>query len=263
MVDKPMRIKISDGKDSILDHEVLDDAKLAKFGENKKDILDKLRTKSKHFDKEKAWRSLTGFARSYFARGSVKQRTMPAWERRERLREITKNLRPARRLVERIMQIDVGGDLYSVWCEANPYFRGNLNDLEPIKVFDPVRTKNEFDKVIAGLATLEAAASRAADDVRPTKRGTPAILPREEVWQLAALYRNSTGLIPGAGEGSFADFVVEVMTALGRYNPDEGKRVSGKITFLGVVDAIQATRRWALTDPLARKWGPSPFDEEE
>jgi hypothetical protein len=69
------------------------------------------------------------------------------------------------------MRVDVGGDLYSAWCDANPYFRDDPNGLEPIKVFDPVRTKNEFDKVLAGLATLEAAASRAADDVRATKQG--------------------------------------------------------------------------------------------
>jgi hypothetical protein len=96
-------------------------------------------------------------------------------------------------------------------------------------------------------------------------RGRPAILPRNEIWQLAALYRDSTGLIPGAGDGPFAEFVVEVLIAQGRYNYDgkKDKRVSGKIKHGGVVDGIKAARQWALTDLAARRWGPSPFDEEE
>ena len=142
-----------------------------------------------------------------------------------------------------------------------------LDTLTPIqiKVFDPVHTKNEFDKVVAGLVTLEAAASRAANDLTSSKLGTPAILPRDEIWNLAALYRDSTGSIPGAGDGPFAEFVVEALTAQGRYNDneDKGKRVKGKIKHEGVVDAIKGVRQWALTDPVARKWGPSPFDEEE
>ncbi len=267
-----MKIRISARTRNILDYEAPDDARIAEFDKHKKTLLGMLRNqyergpKSNPFDEDKAWRSLTGLARFYFELGNVKQKTVPAWERRERLRDIAKNLRPARRLVDRIMQLDVGSDLYSAWCEVNAYFKGDPNELEPIKVFDPVRTKNEFDKIVAGLATLEAAASRAADNARATKQGTPAILPRDEIWQLAALYRNSTGSIPGAGDGPFAEFVVEVLIAQGRYNYDDeekGKSVSGKIKHGGVVDGIKAARKWALTDPAARKWKPSPFEEGE
>jgi hypothetical protein len=266
-----MRIKISVGAGNILDYEIPDDVRQVEFEKQKEPLLDMLRNayeqgpKSERFDADKAWRILTGLSRIFFARASLNQKTMPSWERRERLRDIKKNLGSARRLVERIMRVDVGSDLYSSWCEANPYFRDDPNGIEPIKEFDPVRTKNEFDKALAGLATLEAAASRAAADVRPADQGRPAILPREEIWRLAAVYRNSTGSIPGAGEGPFTEFVVAVLTAQGRYNDGEveGKRGIGKIKYGGVVDGIKAARRWALMDPAARRWGPSPFDEAE
>jgi len=273
-----MRIRISDGTDNILDYEVPDDARLAEFDKHKETLLGILRKeyerrpKSKPFDKDKAWRSLTGgLAGFYFRQGSVKQETMLAADRIKRLRDITKVLERARDLIHEAMQSDVGVDLYSAWCEANACFRQDPEDLKPpltpvrIKVFDPVRTKDEFDKVCATLATLETAASRAAVDVPPTKRGRRAILLRDEIWNLAALYRDNTGLIPGAGEGPFADFVVEVLTAQGRYNDNEekGKSVFGAIKHESVVDAIKDARHWALTDPVARKWGPSPFDKEE
>jgi hypothetical protein len=272
-----MKVRISDGKDSILDYEAPDDPRLAEFDKHKKKLLDMLRQayergpKSTPFDADKAWRSLSGLARFYFGLASVKQKTMAAWERRERLREIAGKLNPASRLVGRTVKTDAGDDLYSAWCEANAYFRHDPEELEAprtperFKVFDPVRTKNEFDKVVAGLAALEVAATRAADHVGATKQGTPAILRRDELWQLAVLYRNSTGSIPGAGEGPFAEFVVEVLIAQGRHNYDEetGRKATSKISHWGVVDAIKTTRQWGLTDPVARKWGPSPFDKKQ
>jgi hypothetical protein len=95
-----MRISISDGTDNILDYEVPDDARLVEFDKHKKTLLDKLRNeyergpKFKPFDEDKAWCSLTGLARFYFGRGSVQQKTMPAWIRRERLCDIAKHLGP-------------------------------------------------------------------------------------------------------------------------------------------------------------------------
>jgi hypothetical protein len=275
MADEPKTSAIWDGDTLKISWNESDPEKtgLAEFNQHKKTLLDMLRNvyergpKFKPFDGDKAWRSLTGLARFYFRQGSVKQATMPAADRIERLRDIAKVLKQARDM----MQSDVGDDLYSAWCEANAYFRHDPDDLEPprtpvrIKVFDPVRTKDEFQKVFADLATLETAASRAAGDVPPTKRGRPAILPWDAIWNLAALYRDSTGLIPGAGEGPFAEFVVEVLIAQGRYNDDEdkGKRVTGAIKHESVVDAIKGARQWALKHPIARRWGPSPFDDEE
>jgi hypothetical protein len=117
-------------------------------------------------------------------------------------------------------------------------------------VFDPVRTKNEFDKASAGLATLETAASDAADGVPATKRGRHPILSRDDIWNLAVLYRESTGLIPGTGDGSFAKFVVKVLPAQDRYNDDEekGKRVRGAIKHEERGWCDRRTRKWALTN---------------
>ena len=274
-----MKIMISDGTVIL---EVSDDARLAEFKKHKKTILDTLRNaherglkskkskNSKPFDEDRAWDGITGLASFYFRQYSVKQQPMTASKLVPRLHKLKEALGEARTLVDEAMQGKVGGALYASWCEANAYFRHDP-DGEPalasvrFKVFDPVRTKNEFDKVFAGLATLETAASRAADDVPATKRGRHPILSRDDIWNLAALYRDSTGLIPGTGDGPFAKFVVEVLTAQGRYNDDEdqGKRVPGAIKHEGVIDAIVDTRKWALTDPTVRKWAPSPFEEEE
>ena len=35
-----------------------------------------------------------------------------------------------------------------------------------------------------------------------------------------------------------------------------------EIEYESLVEAIKAARRWALEHPVARKWRPSPFDEE-
>jgi len=237
---------------------------LAEFDQHKETILKLLRNvykrgpKSNPFDGDKAWRRLTGFARFYLGRGSEKQEAMPAADRIERLRDIAKILSRARRLIDRTMQNEAGDELFSAWWEGagSEYAKADGS-------FDPRYMERKFKKVVKGLAVLETAASYGADHVAPPKRGRPPVLSWDDILNLAALYRENTGLIPGAGEGPFADFVVEVVTALGRYNHDEGKRVNGKITFLSLVDAIKATREWALTHPAVRKWGPSPFDEVE
>src|SRR5260370_42060292 len=93
----------------------------------------------------------------------------------EDLRDIAKALGGARRLVGRAMQSDVRDALYSSWCETNACFKPDPDGLEPsvrIKVFDPVRTNEEFDKGLEDLAALETAASHAAKST-PTKRGRP------------------------------------------------------------------------------------------
>ena len=247
---------------------------LAIFNQHKKNLLDMLRNvyergpKAKPFDADKAWLSLTGLAGFYFRQSSVKQEIMPAADRIKRLRDITKVLERAHDLISEAMKSDVGVDLYSAWSEANACFREGPEDLglplSPvrIKVFDPVRTKDKFDNVVSDLVTLKTAA--AAVDVPSKKRGRRAILSWSEIWNLAALYRDSTDAMPGAGAGPFAEFIVEVLTAQGRYNDNEdtGKRAIGALKYESVIDAIKDARHWALTHPAARKWAPSPFDEE-
>jgi hypothetical protein len=245
-----MRITISDGTDNILDYEARDDARLAEFGKHKKALLDMLREvcergpKSKPLDADKAWRSLTGLARSHF--GRVEQATMPAADRIERLRDIAKALGRARRLIDRTMQNDVGDDLFSAWWEG----AGNEHAKEDGS-FDPRYMECKFKNAVKVLAVLETAASLSADRVLRPKRGRPAILPWDDIWNLAALYRGSTSSLPGAGDGPFAKFVKTVMTALGCH-----------IEYESVIEAIKDARQWALKHPVARKWGPSPFDEQ-
>ena len=74
-----------------------------------------------------------------------------------------------------------------------------------------------FDKAVALLAALETTAQRAADEVT-TKRGRPkgtALLSSDSIATLASIYRESTQLKPGAGEGPFARLCVEFLAALG------------------------------------------------
>jgi hypothetical protein len=67
---------------------------------------------------------------------------------------------------------------------------------------------------------------------------------------LAGVYQNSTGVKPGAGEGPFARFVYEFLTAVGR----------GNIEYESVIDAIKDARARARMRPAGGRWGPSPFD---
>jgi hypothetical protein len=261
-----MRIRISDATDTILDHEWPDDVRLAEFDKHKKTLLDMLRNehkrgpKSEPFDGDKTWRSLTGLARFYLFRGRAKQETMPAADRIKRLRVVAKVLERAKDMTSEAMQS--GNDLYSAWCEANAYFRHDTDDLKPpltpvrIKEFDPVRTKDEFDKVFAGLASLETAARKATNDVR-TKRGRPkgdAVLPLDFIWGLGTLYRDSTGSIPGAGE-PFVQFVHEFLAAIGRPKKCTGDDTSPDY----VVEAIKYARKQARKNP--GRLAPSPFNE--
>src|SRR5262245_8449608 len=249
-----MKFTISNGTHIILDYEAPDDPKLAGFNNHKSDLLDKLRdgyeqgSKSKPFAAEKAWQSLTGLARSYFAQGRVKQTTRSPRDRAERLRNIAKTLRQARRLVDRTMHTDVGDDLFSAWWEVTGSEHAKVDG-----TFDPRYIEQKFKQVVKSLEVLEIAASYGADHVTPPKRGKPPVLSLDDFWNLAAVYRNSTSSVPGAGDGPFAKFVSEFLIATRR---------SDTIAYDSLIEAIKGARKWALTHPQARKWGPSPFDEE-
>jgi hypothetical protein len=229
------------------------DAGLAAFEQHKISLLEHLQNvyqrgpQSEPFDAEKSWQDLTCLAGLYFWRARVKQDTVPAAHRVERLRDLARTLRRARRQAE--MRDDVGDDLFSAWCEASVRY-----DLDPTPPLTLVRLDHEFEKVIASLAALETAARRAADEV-PNARGRPkgsAFLSRGFIEGLAGVYQNSTGSKPGAGDGPFARFVYEFLIAIGRDN----------IEYESVVDAIKDTKARVRTRPAAAKPGPSPFDDE-
>ena len=239
---------------------------LAEFGRHKDTLLAILRdgyergiksapvdadgTKPMPFDADRAWSlNLEGLAHQYFHRERVKQKVTTPADRQARLRAIAKVLERARDMIGEASQSDVGDDLISGWWEGSSEYaeaEGRFVDLLYIE--------REFEKVVTSLAALETAAICAADGV-PTRRGRPkgtAIMPRDYIEALAAVYRDKTGSKPGAGDGPFAKFVMEFLTALGRRN----------IEYETVIDAIKDARRWALKRPAATKWGASPFDEE-
>jgi hypothetical protein len=249
-----MRITISDGTDIILDKDVPDDAGLVEFDKHKETLLDTLRDgydrgpKSKPFDADKAWHSLTALAHFHLRRCGAKEATIPAAARIERLRDIAKRLRSACRLIDRTMQSDFGVDLFQAWWEVtgSEYAKADGS-------FDPRDMERRFEQVLKGLAVLEKAAAYGAGHVAPSKRGKPPALSRDDIWNLARLYRDSTSSMPRANDGPFAKFVNEFLAALGR---------ADDIEYGSLVEAIKGARQWALSDPVARKWGPSPFDKE-
>ena len=205
---------------------------------------------AKAFDADRAWRlHLEGLAHQYFSRESVKQTVTKPADRRAMLRDIARALARSRDAIDRATRSDVGEDLIAGWWKST----SECGEAEG-RFVDLLHIEREFDKVTKCLAVVEAAAVRAADDVPKTLgrlRGT-AILPRDFIEALAAVYRDATGSKPGAGGGPFAKFVLEFLTALGRCN----------IEYETVIEAIKDARRWALDRQETTNWGPSPFDEE-
>jgi hypothetical protein len=205
--------------------------------------------KREPFNADKAWSDLTTLAWIYFWWARRKPEVVPAAQQRERLRDLATVLDLARRKAELAMRDDVGEALFRAWRDAN------VNDLK-LDATGPhtgpytlVRIDHEFEKVIASLAILHAAARQAADDVR-TKGGRPkgGFLPSGGyIKALATVYRDATGLRPGAGDGPFAKFVMAFLIALGRDD----------IEYESVIDAIKDERRRVLRASRGR---PSPFD---
>jgi hypothetical protein len=205
---------------------------------------------SSPFDAENAWRYVIGFAEYYFWMVTGGEWVPPA-VRRRRLRRIASVLEQARVLVDEALEDDAGADLFYAWW-GGP---SDPDDLEP-SPFEPA-----FRKEVAVLATLTAAAHRAANDVR-TADGRPkgtGVFGKKFVVALAAVYRYTTNVKPGAGDGRFAKFVCAILDALGRYNDAEDVRVADTLTYHSVVDLIKEARAWSLAPPV-HSWG-SPFGE--
>jgi hypothetical protein len=218
---------------------------LTAFEKHKEALLGMLRDlhergpKSEPFDADKTWHDLTLLAAIYFWRGRVRQERMPAADCIKRLRAIARALGRARRLADK--QDDVRGALFSAWYDDNVRY-----DTVPTEPLMLVRIEDEFDKVVAGLSAMETLAHRAADDLRK-KGGRPkgaAVLQKDDIEGLAGVYRDSTSLIPGAGDGPFAKFVKKFLNALG---------CSDNLKYESVIDAIKNAQIAVLMRPTARK----------
>ena len=227
------------------------------FDRHKKSLMGSLREacsegpKSKPFDADGSWRRLTFVAGHYFWRTRVMKDVMPA-AARARLRKCAAALAKARVVFDKTINTDAQGYLYMAWWEGTrEYVAGQFADAGYIE--------RKFKRVAAVLAVLEAAAVRGERAIPHMKDGKPPVLSEDDIETLAGLYLNATGSIPGAGDGPFAKFVKQFVIAIGRYS--EAKRTVGKITYLGIVDAIKNSRTWSLKDSKRVDRGRSPFSE--
>jgi hypothetical protein len=186
--------------------------------------------KIQSFDKDDSWDRVRYFARAYLQRAAEKMSVRPAADRAELLGELGAVLGEAHRKISEVVLSDVRGCLFVEWCEAhgNPEFTDSIIDRVDTKFGDVVAD------LVAGLADLETAAFRAAEEARrpPGRpRGTSVLRP-EFIFYLESVYKISTGKTGGAGRGPFVRFVMKFLEALSRKTEEQT-----------VIKAIKAGRR--------------------
>lgn len=226
---------------------------LLQFGNHKEPLLSLLcnaydgDSKAAPFDTDRAWHDIKSMAHFYFTQEMVKREAISNAEREARCRKIAESLGRARNMIDDAMRApDLANDLIWGW------WGGTSESAEAwaeVKNVEPLYIKRQFEKLLEGLAALEAGAVRAADGAhkgRGRPRGT-SVLPPDYIIALAAVYRSSTGSKPGAGDGPFAKFVMEFLTALRR-----------NIEYESVIDAIQDARALSFEDGGVAL---SPFDK--
>ncbi len=195
-------------------------AELSAFSQHKQTLLDHLRSAhrlgmSKPFDADESWSALTRAATWYFKRPMIKRQTVLPARRVERLCDLAKALESARKLAHKAIQDGIASDLFRGWCaEANI----SSFALDPSRPHSLTRTTADLNRAVESLASLHAAASRAARDISP-KAGPPGgngILAPLDIAVLAGVYERSTGQKPISGPGAFARLVEEFLTAVGQ-----------------------------------------------
>jgi hypothetical protein len=232
------------------------EARLVEFDHHKEPLLNILRDahnhspKSEPFNEDKWWFHLGSLARIYSWQARVKQETMPVAEREARLRALAKALGNARGLTDKALQDDVGDDLFSAWWEETNEPPGSMVRNSDDSIALVPNADEKFREAVTGLAALEAAARQAVSEAhdKRTGRGRTGTVPPDCIDTLWLLYRDSTGMEPGAGHGPFVRFVCAFLAAI-RANVSEDH----------VVDLAQKARSRAHTTPS--KEGSSPFDD--
>jgi hypothetical protein len=217
----------------------------AEFDRHRGDLLGHLQKvcecppKTKSFDPDRAWISLSLLASRYLIdEAYVEEKRMmePAADRVKRLRQLGNALWEARCKLDEWRHHVICGVLFEEWCKA----RGipDFTDRH-VAIFD-----DAVADLIAGLAYLETAASRAAERVRqkPGRPGGTAVLQQDFLISLELAYRDITGKPGGAGPGPFAQFVKKFLEAVGRTSTEQG-----------IIKAIKAAKK-------RREWGRSFFD---
>jgi hypothetical protein len=222
---------------------------LAEFNKRKDKLIDHLKGRSpvsEQLDEEKLWRSLTSLAQLYF----LWKTSPPTVERKANLRKLAETLHRASNLAERVRQGNVGVDLVSALFDGalprDPPGQIVRDDDGTLRV---VHFPNiGFAEMVTNLATYQAAALRAADEVPAVSPGKTPILPRSFIIALAEVYRRSTGRKPGAGKGPFARFVVQFRAAL-----DSSHKITDGNVDNSVIDAIKDALRKERTQKKDRK----------
>ena len=226
---------------------------LLQFGNHKEMLLSLLcnayngDSKAALFDTDRAWHDIKSMAHLYFTQEMVKREAISNAEREARCRKIAEILGGARNMIYDAMRTpDLADDLIWGWWGGTSECAdawAEVKDVEPLYI------KRQFEKVLEGLAALEVGAVRAADGAHKG-RGRPhgtSVLPPDYIIALAAMYRGSTGSKPGAGDGPFAKFVMEFLTALRR-----------NIEYESVIGAIQDARALSFQGGIVAA---SPFGE--
>jgi hypothetical protein len=199
------------------------EARLIAFDRHKDDLLCHLKVCEQQSDE--AWRHIRLFARRCLLEEADAETRNGTPDQVKQLRRLENILGKARAALD-----EIRGPVFVKWCEA----RGNPDFLCP----SMAAYENKFDELTAGIADLETAASRAAEDARrkPGKPRGTGVLNSDFIVSLEHAYRSITGKPGTASRGQFAQFIVKFMGALGR-----------KIEIEAVVQAIRTAKageRW-------------------
>jgi hypothetical protein len=229
---------------------------LAAFEEHKRDLLDtlqkghKIGQQSIPLDADKSWEDIIHLARHYFWGRVMEQDARSNRQSIKQLQGLSKALRKANGLTQRAIRDGVADELFKAWFVQKNISLISAVDIDLATPIDKdgssflTRIADDIKEMMETLATLAALSHTAASIADVSfKGGRPPLLARACIQGLARVYRSSTGLKPGRGDGPFADFAYEFMTAVGQTG----------FEYESLTDAIQEAHR---------QFTPSWFDEQ-
>jgi hypothetical protein len=164
-----------------------------------------------------AWSALEAIAYQYLAREILKQTVISNADRAAPYRAIANASQRTKSKIEKEVRADPAGYLMKCWLDGTKKL-GDATEEFQQQIYMEAGFQRKVDKALAILSELEAAANQRVKEVHKAAgrpQGT-SILPWQYILALEAAYRESTGLEPVRGPGSFADFVEEFLIAVGR-----------------------------------------------
>ena len=214
-------------------------AELDAFEKHKDILIASLRkvhgggSNSKPLDEEETWRALVRAAVWVFKRQKEKHEVVRSARRVERLADLEKALDRTHKLIKRAMKDAVGFDLLRGWCAEVGLSHADVQAVDSIEQFPFFEAMKQL---IDGLATLKAAADRAAFGVhrKPGPLIGTGLLSIEDLSALCRVYQRSTGQYAILGPGYFAEFVEEFLNAL---------NLSDKTTKDYVIELFKSARK--------------------